>query len=98
SCGDAARVAVIGTGGLSHPVIDEELDRRLLDGLAAGDPAHVIREPEAMFRAGTAEIKNWIVAAGALDHAGLDMVLIDYVPCVRPEAGTGQAMAFAVWS
>jgi hypothetical protein len=51
-----------------------------------------------MFRAGAAEIKNWIVAAGVLDHAGLDMVLIDYVPCVLTEAGTGHAMAFAVWS
>jgi len=96
--GASARVAVIAAGGMSHPVIDEELDRRLLDGFAVGDLAHVIREPEAMFRAGAAEIKNWIVAAGVLDHAGLDMVLIDYVPCVRTEAGTGHAMAFAVWS
>jgi hypothetical protein len=79
-------------------VIDEELDRRLLDAFASGDPAGVIREPEAMFRAGAAEIKNWIVAAGALDHAGLDMVLVDYVPCVRTDSGTGNAMAFAVWS
>src|SRR5262249_15050101 len=92
------RVAVIAVGGMSHPVVDEELDRRLLDGLASGDPAPVIREPEAMFRARAAQIKNWIVAAGALAHAGLDMLLIDYVPCVRTEAGTGNAMAFAVWS
>jgi hypothetical protein len=98
SWGEDRRVAVIAAGGLSHPVIDEELDRRLLEGFAAGDPAHIIREPEAMLRGGAAEVKTWIVAAGALDHAGLDMVCIDYVPCVRTEAGTGHAMAFAVWS
>jgi hypothetical protein len=96
--GGERRVAVIAVGGMSHPVIDEALDRRLLEAVASGDPVHVVREPEATFRAGAAGIKNWIVAAGALDHAGLDMVLIDYVPCIRTEAGTGHAMAFAVWS
>ena len=27
----------------------------------------------------------------------LDMTLVDYVPCYRSEAGTGNAMAFAYW-
>jgi hypothetical protein len=98
SWGGDRRLAVVAVGGMSHPVIDEELDRRVLEAFASGDPAHVVREPEATFRAGAAGIKNWIVAAGALDHAGLDMVLIDYVPCIRTGAGTGHAMAFAVWS
>jgi seryl-tRNA synthetase len=26
------------------------------------------------------------------------MKLLDYVPCYRSEAGTGNAMAFATWS
>ena len=96
--GEAARVAVIGSGGLSHFVIDEELDRRVLDAFESGDPAHIIREPDAMFRSGTSETKNWIVAAGAMDHVGFEMTLLDYVPCYRTEAGTGNAMAFATWS
>jgi hypothetical protein len=28
---------------------------------------------------------------------GLEMNLVDYVPCYRSEAGTGCAMAFATW-
>ena len=38
------------------------------------------------------------VAAGAMDHVGFEMTLLDYVPCYRTEAGTGNAMAFATWS
>jgi len=30
-------------------------------------------------------------------EAGLKMKLIDYVPCYRSPAGTGNAMAFAYW-
>jgi hypothetical protein len=93
-----ARVAVIAAGGMSGPAIDEALDRRLLDALASGDPAQLLREPESSFRGGAAGFKGWILAAGALDHAGLDMLWTDYVPCIRTEAGTGNAMAFAVWS
>src|SRR6185437_2197296 len=29
---------------------------------------------------------------------GFKMKLLDYVPCYRSEAGTGNAMAFATWS
>jgi 3-O-methylgallate 3,4-dioxygenase len=50
-----------------------------------------------MFQAGTSEIKNWIVVAGAMAEAGLTMDLVDYVPCYRSEAGTGSAMGFARW-
>ena len=28
---------------------------------------------------------------------GRDMTLVDYVPCYRSEAGTGNAMGFAYW-
>lgn len=45
---------------------------------------------------GTSEIRNWILAAGALEH--LDMKLVDYVPCYRSIAGTGCAMGFAHWN
>jgi len=65
------------------------------------DPAEAqlaTTEPNIQFRDGTSETKNWILSAGALSETGLEMELMDYVPCYRSEAGTGNAMAFATWS
>ena len=93
-----ARVAVIGSGGLSHFVIDEELDHRILGAFQRDDIDAVTGEDDALFRSGTSETKNWIVARGALGETGFKMKLLDYVPCYRSEAGTGNAMAFATWS
>jgi hypothetical protein len=92
------RVAVIASGGLSHFVVNERLDRRVLDGIAAG-PAGAgllggIRRDE--LRSGNSEILNWITAAGALE--GLTPTVLDYVPGYRTPAGTGAGMAFARWS
>ena len=39
--------------------------------------------------------RNWIIAAGAVEH--LDLDYMTYIPCYRSEAGTGCAMAFAEW-
>ena len=36
--------------------------------------------------------------AAIMAGCGLAMTLVDYVPCYRSEAGTGNAMAFAYWS
>ena len=33
-----------------------------------------------------------------LAEGGFKMTLLDYVPCYRSEAGTGNAMGFATWS
>ena len=93
-----ARVAVAASGGLTHFVIDEELDLRLLDAMQKADAAALTADPNSAFQSGTSEIKNWIAAAGAMAEAGLGMNLVDYVPCYRSEAGTGTAMAFATWS
>jgi aromatic ring-opening dioxygenase LigB subunit len=93
-----ARVVVVGSGGLSHFVIDEEFDRRILDAFQRDDVAAITGEDDALFRSGTSETKNWIVARGALAESGFTMKLLDYVPCYRSEAGTGNAMAFATWS
>ena len=91
------KVAVIASGGMTHFVIDESFDRKVLEAMQAGDAATLAGLPEAMFQSGTSEIKNWIVAAGIMAEAGLTMKLIDYVPCYRSEAGTGSAMGFAQW-
>lgn len=90
-----ARVAVIASGGLSHFVVDAELDRQVLGGLARGDAAVLQSLPRQRLRSGTSEILNWIVAAGAV--AGMPATVVDYVPGYRTPAGTGAGMAFAYW-
>lgn len=90
-------VAVFGSGGLSHFVIDEELDRAVLDAMKAKDADRLIAIPDNRYQSGTSEIKNWIPLSAVMADCGLDMTLVDYVPCYRSEAGTGNAMGFAYW-
>lgn len=90
-----ARVAVIGSGGLSHFVIDEELDQQILKAMQTKDAEVLSALPPRRLNSGTSEVRNWIATAGAVEH--LDMTLIDYVPCYRSPAGTGCAMGFAAW-
>jgi len=89
------RVGVVASGGLSHFVVDEELDRGVLAAIEAGDGKSLGAIPEEKLQSGSSEIKNWIVAAGALD--GLRFEVIEYVPGYRSPAGTGCGMAFARW-
>ena len=91
------RVAVFASGGLSHTVIEEELDYRIMDGLKHDDFEKLTGYPDVRFRAGTSEIKNWIALAGAMSGQPLTMNMVDYVPCYRTEAGNGCAMGFAEW-
>jgi hypothetical protein len=91
------RVAICASGGISHFVIDEEFDTRMLTAIKNRDTKTIFAEPENMFRSGTSETKNWITVAGILDETDLEMNLIDYVPSCRSEAGTGCGMAFATW-
>lgn len=90
-------IAIIASGGMTHFVIDESFDKKVLEAMQSNDAATLSSLPENLFQAGTSEIKNWIVAAGIMAEAGLKMDLIDYVPCYRSEAGTGSAMGFAQW-
>jgi len=91
------RVAIIASGGLSHFVIEEELDQHIIEGLKNKDESKLTDLPNIRFNSGTSEIRNWIVVAGAMADNGLEMNLIDYQPCYRSEAGTGCAMGFAEW-
>jgi hypothetical protein len=91
------RVAICASGGISHFVIDEDFDTRMLTSIKNQDTATIFAEPENMFRSGTSETKNWITVAGILSQTNLQMNLIDYVPSCRSEGGTGCGMAFATW-
>ncbi len=92
-----ARVAVIGSGGMSHFVIDEAFDREILMALQSRDAAALCAHPESAFQSGTSELKNWIGAAGALFDTPLFGEVVDYQPCYRSEAGTGTANGFVYW-
>ncbi|MFQ6026798.1 MAG: extradiol ring-cleavage dioxygenase [Dehalococcoidia bacterium] len=91
-----ARVGILASGGLSHFVVDEELDQAALQGMKNKDLVKLSQLPREKMNSGTSEIRNWIVVSGASEH--LDMNIIDYVPCYRSPAGTGCAMGFASWS
>jgi hypothetical protein len=88
-------VAVIASGGLSHFVVDEELDRGMLKAMRENDEQAIGSFGEPLFQSGTSEIKNWISAAGALER--LNMELLNYTPAYRSVAGTGVGLAFAQW-
>jgi 3-O-methylgallate 3,4-dioxygenase len=91
----AARVAIFASGGLSHFVVIEDLDRRVLAGLENGDAGVFEQIPVQLMRSGTSETLNWITAGSAL--GGLAFDLVDYIPAYRSPAGTGVGMAFATW-
>jgi Catalytic LigB subunit of aromatic ring-opening dioxygenase len=93
-----ASVALIASGGMTHYAIDEIFDRMVLAAMAADDDAKLRQIDESMFASGgTAEIKSWMSVFGAMSEIGAPMTLVDYVPCYRSEAGTGNAMGFVYW-
>lgn len=91
------RVAVVASGGLSHFVVDEELDRHLLDALALKDAGALRSLPRHRLYSATSESLNWVTVGAALEQTDLEMDLVDYVPVYRTEAGTGGGWAFARW-
>src|SRR5215471_14359220 len=91
------RVALVASGGLTHFVIDEEFDQTVLTAMERGDEDALARLPENYFRVGTAEIKNWLPVIAVMIAERKRFHKIDYVPCYRSDAGTGNAMAFVYW-
>jgi 3-O-methylgallate 3,4-dioxygenase len=89
------RVGILASGGLSHFVVDEELDQAALKGMQEKSITRLSQLPREKINSGSSEIRNWIVVTGATEH--LDMEVVDYVPCYRSPAGTGCAMGFAQW-
>jgi 3-O-methylgallate 3,4-dioxygenase len=88
------RIAVIGSGGLSHTIIDEALDHGVINAIKANDLDHLAALPAAKLTAGSSEIRNWIVTAAAADRPA---TVVDYVPCYRIPTGVGCGMGFAYW-
>lgn len=90
------RVAVVASGGLSHFVVNDELDRRLLQAMREHDEGVLRSLPIEQLDSGTSEVRNWVAAAGA-GH-GLDHRWSTYIPAWRSAAGTGVGLAFGLWS
>jgi aromatic ring-opening dioxygenase catalytic subunit (LigB family) len=95
------RVAVLGTGGLSHSIgestmgwIDEEFDRACIRHFENGDESQLDSFlTHALPRTGNGahEIRDWVVAHAAAGSTGFE--LIDYFPSPVTLVGAG----FASW-
>jgi 3-O-methylgallate 3,4-dioxygenase len=90
-----SRIGVLASGGLSHFLVDEDMDRAILKALADKDSAFLQALPRKKLQAGSSEILNWIAVAGAAE--GIDLDWFEYVPGYRTPAGTGTGMSFATW-
>ena len=89
------RVGVIASGGLSHFLVDEELDQRVIDAIRRKDTAALAALDPKQLQAGSSEIRNWIVTAAIARDLDLDWV--EYIPGYRSDALTGTGLCFAAW-
>jgi aromatic ring-opening dioxygenase catalytic subunit (LigB family) len=89
------RVAVIASGGLSHTIMDEDLDRAFLTAMEARDTAALFAMPRPRLKGGTSEILNWITVCGAMEDTA--PTVVNYLPGYRSLAATGCGMGFALW-
>lgn len=87
------RVGILASGGLSHFVVDEGLDRGIIDALGRKDRAALLAAPREKLNSGSSEIRNWICLAGAVEHLSLEWW--HYEPGYRAPAGTGTGLGFA---
>ncbi|HEV8029881.1 MAG TPA: hypothetical protein VGP42_02560 [Stellaceae bacterium] len=90
------RVGIVGSGGLSHFVVDEALDRGFIDMLRRKDAEAIQALPREKLNSGSSEIRNWICVAGAIEPLSLEWSL--YEPGYRTPAGTGTGLGFAFWA
>lgn len=91
-----ARVAIVASGGLTHFVVDEVIDRQVLAAIERKQPDLLTALPADKLVSGSSEIRNWIAAAGALED--LPARVLNYTPAYRSPAGTGCGMAFVRWN
>jgi catalytic LigB subunit of aromatic ring-opening dioxygenase len=89
-------VGVIASGGLSHFVVDEELDRSVIEALKSKNIDYLAGLDPKRLQAGSSEIRSWIVTAAAASD--LDLKWLSYTPAYRTPALTGIGLGFARWS
>ena len=91
------RVGIFASGGLSHFVNDEEFDHKVMRMLGDYDYDGLAAIPDGYYQSGTSEIKLYVSVMKAMQDTGAEMTLVDYVPCWRTPAGTGEGMGFMYW-
>src|SRR5262245_53373356 len=91
-----ARIGVPASAGLSHCLVDEDLDRAILKACSDKDAKFLQTLPRNKLNAGSSKILNWVAVAGAVEHLDLDW--FEYVPGYRTPAGTGTGLSFASWT
>ena len=91
-------MAIIASGGLSHFVVDEEKDLEFLEMFKNFDLKALAETDDRYYQSGTSEIKLFVSPLVAAQKMGYKMTLVDYIPCYRTEAGTGEGMGFMYWA
>ncbi len=89
------KVGIAASGGLSHFVVDETLDRAVLAAMVNGDADYLRNIPVASLNSGSSEIRCWIAVAGVI--AGLKNQWSEYQPLYRTPVGSGIGVGFGVW-
>jgi hypothetical protein len=95
--GGDKRVAVIASGGLTHFVCDEPLDQTFIAALGGYDFDALAAIDDRTYQSGTSEVKLYTAVLAAMQDAGAEMTLVDYIPCYRTPAGTGEGMGYMYW-
>ena len=93
--GSDLKVAFATSGGLSHFVVDEELDQLALKGLNEASGEILTSLPRHRLQSATTEILNWVATSGAMGDVSMEV--ITYEPGYRSLAGTGCGCAVGHW-
>lgn len=96
SFAEDARVGILASGGLSHFMVNEDLDSKVVNAIRQRDYAALTALPTKLLHTGSSEIRNWICVAAAASDLKLDW--ISYVPAYRSRAMTGVGLCFAHWA
>lgn len=89
------RVGFMASGGLSHFQAEEDLDDAVIAAMRRKDLDFLAKLNPKRLQAGSSEIRNWLVLAGAARD--LDMEWVSYTPGYRTPALTGTGLGFATW-
>ena len=89
------RVGILASGGLSHFLVNQGLDRKVVTALLARDLETLRTLPTRNLSTGSSEIRNWITVAAAASNLSLDW--ISYIPAYRSREMTGVGLCFAHW-
>lgn len=89
------RIGLIGSGGLSHFLIDAEFDQSIVAAFERGDVEFLSGLDPRRLQSGSSEIRNWLVVGGAA--SGLKLTWSSYVPGYRSLALSGTGLCWCVW-